>query len=411
MCELNLTHLTYGGDAMGRLDDGRAVFVPYGLPGERVRVMLVEEKRGHARGQLLEVLQAAPERIAARCPHFGVCGGCHYQHLSYEHQLQAKHAILIEQLQRLAGLANPPVRPMVAAPQPWGYRNTVQFHLSPEGKLGYQAAGSHQVVAIGECHLPETALNETWPLLDFEAMPELERVSLRLGRDDQILLVLEGSDPQPPEFSVDITLSAAYVGPAEAAGLAAPVVLAGDEALVLEVLGRPFQVSAGSFFQVNTAQAGAMVQHVQQLLPCTPQTTFLDVYCGVGLFSAFFAGQVGRLIGVELSPSACDDFVVNLDEFENVELYQGRAEEVLPGLQVQPDVVLVDPPRSGLDRAALQTLAALHPPLLAYVSCDPATLARDARHLLSAGYQLQQVTPFDLFPQTFHIESVSLFTS
>ncbi len=135
----------------------------------------------------------------------------------------------------------------------------------------------------------------------------------------------------------------------------------------------------------------------------------MDLYCGVGLFSAFLAPHVARCIGVEVSPWACEDFAVNLDEFDNVELYVGAAEEILPALDVSPDVVVLDPPRAGVEKVALQALIAKHPPLIAYVSCDPATLARDARFLVANGYTLEQVTPFDLFPQTYHIESISLF--
>ncbi len=400
--DVELTALVYGGDALGRLPDGRAVFVPYALPGEMARVRLVEEKRGHARAELLEVLRPSPDRIVPRCQHFGVCGGCHYQHLDYARQVEFKAAIFREQLERVGGLSNPPLRPLVPSPLPWNYRNTVQFHLTPEGRLGYQRAGSHSVIPIQECHLPEPTLNELWPQLSFEPESGISRVELRLGDGDDVLIALEGA-AEPPELEVELPASVVYLGPN------GELVLAGDDHLLIEVLGRPFKVSAASFFQVNTAQAAAMVQHLVGLLPLQPGDTLLDVYCGAGLFSAFLAPRVGRLLGIELSPQACADFAANLDEFDNVELYEGPAEHILPALDVRPAAVVVDPPRSGLERAALDALLRLSPPTLAYVSCDPATLARDARRLLQAGYRLSQVTPFDLFPQTYAIESISLF--
>lgn len=388
---------------MGRLPDGRAVFVPYGLPGEWVRVRLVEEKRGHARAELVSVLRPSPERIEPRCAHFGVCGGCHYQHLPYERQLAAKTAILREQLERIAGIANPPLLAPVPAPAAWYYRNTVQFSLTPQGQVGYQRSGSHDVVAITECHLPEAPLNDLWPQLAFEADTGIQRVELRLGMEDDLLVTLESDDPQPPEFEVDLPVSAVHIGPA------GPLVLAGDDYTVIAVHERPFRVSAGAFFQVNTAQAEAMVSHLLAILPLQPGSTLLDVYCGAGLFSAFLAPRVARLVAIELSPAACRDFVANLDEFDNVELYEGAAEVVLPSLKLKADVAIVDPPRSGLDRAALDALIQLAPATLAYVSCDPSTLARDARRLLQAGYRLTQITPFDLFPQTYAVESISFF--
>ena len=402
--DLTVTHLVYGGDAMGRLPDGRAVFVPFCLPGERVRVRLLEEKRGHAHAELVAVLEASPLRIQPRCIHFGICGGCHYQHMPYSAQLEAKEAVVREQLERIGGIINPPVHPVRPSPHEYYYRNAVQFHLTQDGKPGYQRAASHTVFAIQECHLPETPINDTWPQLDLETFPGLERVDLRLGVGDEILLALESASDETPEFSVeDLPLSAVHLGPNGS------VVLAGDDFLVMEVLGRPFRVSAGSFFQVNIPQAETMVRHLLELLPLNGSQTVVELYCGVGLFSAFLAPRAAHFIGVELSESACADFAVNLDEFDNVSLYQGAAEEILPHLEMLPNVILVDPPRAGLERRALDAIVEKLPRQVAYVSCDPSTLARDAKRFLAAGYTLREVTPFDLFPQTYHIETISLF--
>ena len=399
-----LTSLVYGGDVLGRLPDGRAVFVPFALPGETVRVELVEEKRGHARASLLEVLEAAPQRINPRCPHFTVCGGCHYQHIDYADQLAFKAAILCEQLERIGGLRDISCTPAIASPLPWNYRNHVQFHQSPDGKLGYQAVRSNSVVPISECHLPETALNEIWPQLELEPIPGLERIGLRLGMDDDVMLILESSDPEPLDFSVEeLPISAIHLGPG------GTLVLAGSDLLTVKVLDRQFQVSPASFFQVNTPQAARMVEHLLQHLQLGEDKTLLDVYCGVGLFSAFLAPRAGRLVGIELSPSACEDFAVNLDEFDHVELYEASAEDVLTSQKFHPDVIVVDPPRSGLGQRMLDGLLAQSARQIAYVSCDPSTLARDAKRLIAGGYRLQQITPFDMFPQTYHIESISFW--
>lgn len=405
--DIQLEKLTYGGEAMGRLPDNRAVFVPFGLPGERVRVRLTEEKKNFARGEIVELLEPSPERIEAKCKHFGACGGCHYQHLPYERQVQAKRSILIDQLQRIGKIENPPVQPMVACPQPWNYRNHVQFHLTEEGQLGYvsplpQGEGIG-VREITECHLPEPALNALWTQLDFEPQTGIERVSLRLGVDGERMLILESDSPEPPDLAIEADVSVVHLYEDNA------VVMAGNDHLFLRVLGRDFKVSAASFFQVNTVMAGKMVEHLIAKLPITNHLTILDVYCGVGLFSAFLAPRCRRLIGIEASESACEDFAVNLDEFGNVELYEDEAEAVIPHLEAQPDIVLVDPPRAGLDKAVVDGILKLSPRLVAYVSCDPSTLARDAARLLNGGYRLKDVTPFDMFPQTYHIESISLF--
>ena len=210
---------------------------------------------------------------------------------------------------------------------------------------------------------------------------------------------------QAPELSIeDLPLSVVLMSEDEM------MVLAGDDFTVQEVGGRPFRVTAGSFFQVNTPMAAAMVEQVLRLLPPGEEDVVLDLYCGVGLFTAFLAPLVREVIGVELSLPACADYIVNLDEFDNVSLYEGAVEQVLPELKQTPTLAIVDPPRAGLERAALDALAALHPRKIVYVSCDPATLARDAKRLLEAGYTLEEFTPFDLFPQTYHIESISLFS-
>jgi len=400
--ELNLTALAYGGDALGRLSDGRMVFVSFALPGEKVRARIVEEKRGFARADLVEVMDPSPQRIRPRCRHFASCGGCHYQNMPYATQLSAKEDILRDQLLHIGKIESPPVKPIVASPAEWNYRNHVQFHLSAGEKLGYMGARGG-VIPISECHLPEPAINLLWPQLEFEPDVPLERISIRRGEEDDLLLVLESEQAMPPEVEIETDISVVHLNGDNA------VVMAGEDHVVMAVNDRRFKVSAGSFFQVNTAMAEKMVTRLLERLPLSPQATLVDVYCGVGLFSAFLAPRAGRLIGIESSPSACEDFAINLDEFENVELYEAPAEEVLPHLKLKPDVVLVDPPRAGLERRALDGVVALNPQTIAYVSCDPSTLARDAARLIAAGYRLVEVTPFDLFPQTYHIESISIF--
>jgi 23S rRNA (uracil1939-C5)-methyltransferase len=403
--EVELTNLIYGGDCMGRLADGRAVFVPFTLPGERVRLRVVEEKQNFIRAELVELLIPSKDRITPLCPHFSKCGGCHYQHMNYSKQLEYKESILAEQLERIGGIKNPPVQPINASPEVWNYRNTIQFHLDAAGKVGFLIAGSHQVLAIEECFLPQKEINDLWPLLDLEPVPGLERIELRAGAADDLMLVLKSSAEVPPEFSSDIPLSVVHIGKA------GEIILAGNGYVVNMVAGKTFSISAGSFFQVNTSQAEAMVKHLLQELPLRSTDKVLDVYCGVGLFSAHLAERVAHCTGVELSPTACTDFVVNLDLFDNVDLYEGAAETILPELTLNPEIVIVDPPRSGLDRRVLDALVKMQPDTLAYVSCDPATLARDTRRLVGAGYHLEKVTAFDLFPQTFHMETVALFNT
>ena len=409
--EIMLEKLTYGGEAMGRLQDGRAVFVPFGLPGETVRIQLTQEKQNFARGEIIEILKPSPDRITAKCKHFTQCGGCHYQNLSYEKQLTAKADILRDQLQRIGKIEYPPVQPTVPSPEQCNYRNHIQFHLTDDGKVGFINSNSNAILPIEECHLPDSAIDKFWRNLQFESRMNLERVSLRAGADDDLMLILESETEETPELEIEADISIVHIYEDH------PVVIAGSNSLTIQVLGKDFHISAPSFFQINTPMAEKMVQHLQTQLPITNQPiTLLDLYCGVGLFSKFFADKYAKVIGIESSQSACEDFAINLDEFENVELYEGAAEAILPALvgrignPTYPTHMIADPPRAGIDKFALDAILQINPQVIAYVSCDPSTLARDAARLIKGGYTLQQVTPFDLFPQTYHIESISIFT-
>lgn len=398
---LELTGLAYGGEAFGRDETGRMVFVAFALPGERARVRLTEVHERWARAALIEVIGPAPERVVPRCRHFGECGGCHYQHLSYPAQLVAKRKIVRDQLERLGGFSSPPVENTVPSPDPWNQRNHVQFSLDRQGRLGFQAAGSHRVIPIQECHLPEPSLADLWPRLDLQPIPGLARVAVRAGSEGEAMIVFESEAEPDVEVALDLPASVVWLGPGGA------TVLAGSGDLSVEVAGRAFRVSAGSFFQVHRALAAELVRLALEALAPQEGETVFDLYAGVGLFSAFLARAGARVVAVEASPSACTDFEVNLAEFDDVELYEASVEVALPAIERKPDAVLVDPPRAGLEPPALDALLDLAPGRLVYVSCDPATLARDGKRLAQAGYRLERVTPLDLFPQTYHIETVS----
>jgi 23S rRNA (uracil1939-C5)-methyltransferase len=398
------TTCVYGGDALARLPDGRAVFIPYALPDEELLIWLVEEKERYARGEIIEIIKPSPLRIQPRCPHFCDCGGCHYQHISYEEQLKIKESIFIDQLERMGKIIDPPVKEIVPSPMVWNYRNQIQLHISREGELGFLRHRSDQIVPIQECHLPEDSLNQIWPALSLEYIPGLDRITIRSGEEGQdTLIVLESSDPKPIEFSVDLPLSAVHQGPG------GEIVLAGDDFTIIPIQDIPFVVSSGSFFQVNTPVAELIVNFLLEKLPLNDDSLVLDVYCGVGLFSAFLAPRVGKVIGIESDPKAGEDFLYNLASHKNVDFYDLPAENVLPFLDLTPDIILLDPPRAGISKTVLDSVVSLNPGLIVYISCDPATLARDSNRFQKQGFVSQESTPFDMFPQTFHIESVNIF--
>lgn len=408
--ELELTDMAYGGAAVGRYE-GRVVFVPYAIAGERVRVEIVEEKKRYAQARLIDVLAPSPDRVQPPCPHFGPgpegpCGGCQWQHIAYPAQVRFKQAILADQLQRIGGFSDPPLLSPVPSPSPWGYRNQARFGVSPDGQLGYRAMNSQRIIPIRECHIIDPRLLALFQALDLEPAG-LEGVTLRLGTaTEELMLVLEMAGDEVPALETDMPLSCVLLFRDGSS-----VVLVGEGDLVEEVAGRRFHISAGSFFQVNTHLAEKLVERVLSYLALTGCETVLEAYSGVGLFTAFLAPHAARVIAIESNPSAVADAQVNLDEFNHIELYQAEVEEVLPVLEMALDAAVLDPPRAGCAPAVIDALIRLRPPRIVYVSCDPATLARDCKRLAMGGYRLAATQLVDMFPQTYHIESVSLLTA
>lgn len=408
--EVTLSTMSNGPDAIGRLPDGRAVFVPFAIPGETVRAEIVEEKPNYVRARLIEVTAASPDRVTPVCKHFGMCGGCHYQHMSYAAQLRWKRQIVVDQLIRIGGIESPNVLDTLPSPDPLHYRNHVQFSQRPDGRLGFVSFLSDKsVVPISECHIARPEIMELFGRLDLEKL-DVDRVSLRVGAEGDLMLIFESESGEPPDVELDLPISVAALNKDGEA-----FSMIGDEYVVQQVGGRSFRISPGSFFQVNTAQAETLVRLALAALELRGGETVLDLYCGVGLFTAFIAPAAARVIGVESFSPAVRDAEVNLDEFDNIELYESPVEIALQHLLDQADRqasglrVLLDPPRAGCDKAVAAALVALGAPRLVYVSCDPATLARDAKRLIAGGYRLISAQPIDMFPQTHHIEAVAVF--
>jgi 23S rRNA (uracil1939-C5)-methyltransferase len=401
--DVRLTSMAYGGEAVGRLTDGRVVFVPYALPGELVRVHLAEGKKNFVRAQLVEVIDPSKYRVKPRCPHFMVCGGCQYQHISYPAQIEIKGKLVSDQLSRIGGLTNPPVRLVVPSPAPWNYRNHLQFHVDLDGKLGFREYRSNRIVPVSECHLPEESINVIWPLIELDPGSGVQRVSLRMGWLRDVVVYMEGVGERIPEVQVDeVPASVIY------ANGWVNVVIAGSDDLVMGLRGRLFKVSVESFFQVNNAVLELMINYLLEWIGEKRYSTILELYAGVGLLSAFLANVCGRLVCVEISSSACQDFVVNLDQYDFVDLYEMPVEDISK-LDIKPDVIVTDPPRTGMGWKVIDRVISLSPARVAYISCDISTLARDAKLLAKGGYHLVDLTPFDMFPQTMHIETVSIW--
>jgi 23S rRNA (uracil1939-C5)-methyltransferase len=436
----NLLHLTiekmiYGGDGLARLpaDEhgrGKAVFVPFVLPGEEIEGTLVEEKPGFARARVEQLLQPSPLRMEARCSYFQRCGGCHYQHTSYEQQLKIKTAILKENLRRIAKIELDQELKVHASP-PWNYRNRSRLKLrhAPEFALGYYKVNSHELLPVNECPISSPLINRAiaalWELgragkivagmLELEIFANAEESQLLIEvycapdatpetAEPRMRELHESLQQNLPEVAGVVAFRSRPAHPsAQDSEAGSRLAVSGAEALTYQTESGPYRVSAGSFFQVNRHQIGKLVELVTV---GRKGVLALDLYAGVGLFSTALARSFAQVIAVEPSQTSHTDLLHN--STANVKAVRATTEQYLQkvGGKLRPDLVVVDPPRSGLGTRVVRSLAELKSPRVAYVSCDPATLARDLGQLLGAGYRIEQAHLLDLFPQTYHLETV-----
>lgn len=379
---VTLTDVAFGGDCIARIDN-QIVFASYGIPGEEVVVELSQSKRDYLRGRVAEVIAPSPARIQPKCPLFGQCGGCRWQHIDYPTQTEMKRRIVADQLRRIGGFGDDViVNPTLQAEDPWNYRNHARFSVR-RGQLGFTIEGSRRFLEVDECHIMHPAINEVLASLKGKLRQRLHQVAVRYGVNTGHLLV-------NPTIKLE--------------GLA---LATGQEYLEEELLGRRFRVAAASFFQVNTPQAERMVRYVLDQLKLGQQDVLVDVYCGVGTFGLLAAEKVARVIGVEDSAAALRDASFNAQDLENVTFIKGAAEDVLGTLRERIDAAIIDPPRTGCKPEVIEALRRMQPGKILYVSCDPATLARDLKGLCDDGrYRITDIQPIDMFPQTYHIETV-----
>ena len=432
-----------GPQGLGTAPSGYTVFVPFSAPGDRVKVRMREVKRTYARADILEVLSPGAQRVAAPCPVAGRCGGCSWQHLAYPAQLEAKRRFLSEALARIGGLAGVPVEEVLASPRTLGYRNKAQVPFSPRPgggfEMGFFAEGSHRVVPLPEsgCAIQpggaNRALKAAEALLRSSGVPaydegsgegELRHLLARVNSAGQVMLVFVTRGPVSKALKVAAeslrkempelvsVLHNRQPSPGNLILGGETRLLAGQDHLVEELGGLRFKVSATSFFQVNSLQVEAMWSLLLGSREWSGKEGVLELYCGVGTLSLPLAKACGRLLGLESSAGAVRDARENaaLNGVGNASFFQLGAEAGFDLAEKQgfkPEVLVVDPPRKGLEPGLTAEILKHRPAEILYVSCDPASLARDLGALARGGYGVERVRPLDLFPQTYHVESVT----
>ncbi|MGI0493830.1 23S rRNA (uracil(1939)-C(5))-methyltransferase RlmD [Alkalinema pantanalense CENA528] len=497
LVEVTITDLSDGGDGVGRVDD-RVVFVPDTVTGDRVSVRLLRVKPQYAHGKVENLLEASPHRVRPSCIVADKCGGCQWQHVTYEYQLEAKRNQVLQALQRIGGFSDVKVDPMLAIGSALHYRNkstypvgiaerqsghsstkpssnqpiskpspssskpssskpiikpSIQRNAQPSSQddsatelktssqsivhgrviAGYYQKGSHQIVNLNQCPIQDERLNpileavkqdigkQKWPIYDETThQGNIRHIGLRVGRrTGDLLLTIVAKDRKITDLwqqaeawmqrfgLVGVCLN---LNPGKTNAIFGPQTfcIVGQGYLEETFADLTLQIRPDTFFQVYTEQAEALLQTIQQELKLQGQETIVDAYCGIGTLSLPLAKQVKQVIGIESQAAAIEQAKINAasNNIHNAEFHIGAVETVLPTLEIQPDIVLLDPPRKGCERSILEILRQWHPHNIVYVSCNPATLARDLKILCSDGlYALQRVQPADFFPQTPHVET------
>lgn len=439
--DIDITDLTHAGAGVGHHRD-TAVFVPLTCPGDRAQVQVEEIRRDFVAAKLLTLKQPSPDRVRPVCTVFGNCGGCQIQHIDYQKQLELKTKLVREALQRNGGFVDPKVLPMLGMTEPWGYRNKALFPVSSRaGRVvtGFYASGTHRVVPVETCPVQHATNNRIvsearraatkYDLKPYDEQSGegtlrhiLAKVAAETGQSMAAFVTGTRVFPQEREIAREMTnrvpgLAGVVhnVNPERTNVVLGPITrtVLGEPSIEDRLEGLRFRVSAESFAQTNPAQARVLYARVLEYAALTAADTAIDAYCGVGTITLLLARKAGKVYGIENVDAAVSDARDNarLNRISNVEFILGDAEKVLPDLvkrQVKAGVLVLDPPRKGVDNQVIQAALSMAPARIVYVSCDAATMARDLGKLAGGGYELIEVQPVDMFPHTSHVEAVAL---
>jgi len=408
--EVTLKAMANGGYALGT-HRRRTLLVPYTIPGETITARVVEQrgKVDFAQGETL--LDASADRVLPQCPHFGPgrCWGCQWQHITYEAQLLLKQDVLADQLSRLGKFDDPTLEkamnPVLPAPDAWGYNHHIVFERDSSGALGLRRMDGRSIEPIQTCLVLHPELQELYENIEID-YEQMERLALWRGSDGATMLIITMRDEEAPELMTDLPTSVNVLLPDNE-----PVNLLGETVVRYAIAGRTFRVTAGGSFRANVTQIEPLIQTVLEMLALSGEENVLDLYAGVGVFSAFLAPRADTVTMVESYPPMATDAEENLADLENVDIVEGSVEEVLDSVREGDQAyhaAVIDPASRGMSKEALAALAALELPRLVYIGSDPASFARNLRELARHGYRLRRIQPIDFAPQTYYVEAAAL---
>ena len=392
LIRLVIGDVAFGGDGVARVS-GLVIFVPFTIDGDEVEAEITEIRKRYARGRLVRIVTPSSHRVPPACPYYTRCGGCRMQHIDYCHQLELKRRQVEEVFKRIANIFPSPVMPVIPSPRPFGWRGKAEFHLAggPSGqrRVGLVALASHELIEIERCGIVEESINRKYR----NFRDALQSGTLRVPGERQLIWSDEPGEPPTGVFT----------------GCGPPP----DVTRI--VRGRRLTVPGRGFFQANVALVGGLVDQVIGMGGLAGKETVIDAYAGAGLFSLFLGSKAGSLFGIEGDPQAvrCAGINLNREGLPQAKPIHGDvadtlSEFVLSGMKA--DLIVLDPPRDGCGAGVLERVAALHPERIVYISCNPATQARDVRYLTGCGYGLNLLQPLDMFPQTGHIEVIASLT-
>lgn len=404
--EILITGYGSDGSGIGKLHDGRVTFVQGVIPKEKVLVRYPQTDKQFIKSRLVKIISPSPVRIEPECTYFDKCALCQFQFLAADQQLAAKKSILIDQFKRIGGVPNPEsfLKPYISSPAVFGYRRKMHFQIMPDGKFGLPSVNRKEPITVERCPVCSEAINDTLKQIALESDEDFQYIDFREGAAGDIQLILRGDMPKPEaEIETDLPISMVYSSPEGS------FVMAGDSTIMQQPAALEICASEDSFFYPNPDIYGAICSELESFLPEFENDCVLNLNAGTGFWSKWFAGKSNKVIAQESDERLAEDFALNLDEFDNVDLYLGAATDVLPALKEKISAVVTETAASGISPAMIRMLAEKKVRHVLYIGHDSAILARDTARLLEQGFLLKVIIPFDNEPQTARISAVAIF--